>query len=344
VGRELGVKYVLEGSVRKAGDRVRITAQLVDAKTENHLWADRYDRDLKDIFALQDEITMKILTALQVKLTEGAQANLFAKGTKNIEAYLKGLQALAIIQDFKIENHNLLKQLAAEAITLDPNYPTAYTMLAWSYLMEIFYGLTKTPAKSLERAFELAQKSSALDETLSFPHVTLGVIYMLKRQHDKAIAEGERAVELNPNSAQAQQNLARFLYNGSRPKESIPYFKKAKRLNPYVRSAYYIQFGCANWMIRDYKETIAVCKQGLKINPDEMWIHMILAATYIELGRTSEAGEAVAEALRIKPNLSLNWLAKVIPWENRDDLDRFISALREAELPEHPPQVESKKP
>jgi len=167
VGKELGVRYVLEGSVRKAGGRVRITAQLIDAATGGHLWSERYDRDLKDIFALQDEITMKILTAVRVKLTEGEQARLYNKGAENLDSYLKVLQGMPYFYRFNKEGNIQARQMFEEAIALDGKNAGAYTMLGWTYLMEVWFGLSESPGKSMGRAAELAQKAHALDDTLA---------------------------------------------------------------------------------------------------------------------------------------------------------------------------------
>jgi adenylate cyclase len=178
VGRELGVRYVLEGSVRKAGDRVRITAQLIDAITGHHLWAERYDRDLKDIFALQDEITLKILMALQVKLTEGEQRVFLGKGTDNLDAYLKLLQSSEYAARFTKEDNVLARQLAQEAIALDPEYAMAYLRLSATHLMDLLYGSSKSPRESLRLAEELVQKALALDANLAEAHAFLGRIYL----------------------------------------------------------------------------------------------------------------------------------------------------------------------
>ena len=201
VSEELGVRYVLEGSVRKAGDKVRITAQLIDALSGHHLWAERYDRDLKDIFALQDEITMKIITAMQVKLTVGELANVWAKGTKNLEAYLKYMQAYTNYSLQTKEGNALGKKLAEEVITLDPMYPRGYLLLAQTNLWDILLGTTESPEKSLAKAKELTEKAIALDNFEPSGHGVMGSIYLMSRQHDKAVAQVERAVSLNPNSS-----------------------------------------------------------------------------------------------------------------------------------------------
>ena len=176
VGRELGVKYVLEGSVRKAGDKVRITAQLVDARTGHHIWAERYDRELKDIFAIQDEITKKIITSVHVKLTEGEQGHLYAKGTANLDAYLKASEASWYLRQSTKEDLLKAKQLAEDAIALDPNYPPAYSTLGMFYGISIWLGMSKSPADSLKRAIELSQKAIALDKSFAAAQCSIGLL------------------------------------------------------------------------------------------------------------------------------------------------------------------------
>lgn len=232
VAEELGVRYVLEGSVRKAEDRVQITAQLVDALTGHHMWSESYDRDLKDIFALQDEITMKIVTAMRVKLTSGEQARMFGKGTKNLKAYLKFLQATEQFFLWNKEASVRAKQLLEEAIALDPEFSNAYSFLGSCHLVDAIYGWSKLPPKSIKRVFELAQKALSLDDSLSQPYVTISKIYLLQGKHEKAIAEAQQAVEINPNHGWAISNLGWILRCAGRPDEGIPLLKKAIRLNP----------------------------------------------------------------------------------------------------------------
>jgi len=198
VGKELGVKYILEGSVRKAGNSVRVTAQLIDAQTNDHIWAERYDRELKDIFVVQDEITKKIITAVQVELTEGEQARVYERGTKNIGAYLKFLQAreyaLVVNPDCNIK----ARGFAEEAIALDPNYASAYRLLGWTYVMDVWLKATKSPRDSLLKAAGLTKKALAQDESMGMAHAQLGHIYIMMRKFEEGIEEAQRAVELDP--------------------------------------------------------------------------------------------------------------------------------------------------
>ena len=201
VSEELGVRYVLEGSFRSAGDRVRITAQLLDALTGQQLWAERYDRDSKNIFAVQDEITKNIITAMQVKLTEGEWARVYAKGTNNLDAYLKAMESMWLRAQTSKENTLKAQQLAEEAIALDLNYAYAYCALALTHMSTVWLGISKSPQESLKRAIELCEKAISLDNSLAIAHVNLGYILMMTRDYDKAIAQGEKAMALEPSSA-----------------------------------------------------------------------------------------------------------------------------------------------
>ena len=336
VSEELGVRYVLEGSVRKAEDRIRITAQLIDAITGHHLWAERYDRELKDIFALQDEITKNIITALQVKLTLGEEARLLAKGTDNIEAYVKVLQGNEYLLRMNKEGNVLARKMAEEVIALEPEYSRAYRLLALTHWLDVFLRWSKSPGKSLASAEELAQKVLAMDESDSHAHRLLGYVYVLKRQHEKAVAEAERAVALDPNASGNQAALAFFLNFAGRSEEAIAWYKKAMRLDPIRPTLYYLQLGHIYRNVRRYEEAISELKKALHRNPDNLLAHLHLAGTYSSLGREEEARAEAAEVLRIDPKFSLDYFAKTLPYKNQADTERLIDALRKAGLPKTP--------
>ncbi|UCG67365.1 MAG: tetratricopeptide repeat protein, partial [Deltaproteobacteria bacterium] len=332
VGRELGVRYVLEGSVRKAAHRVRITAQLVDARTGHHLWAERYDRDLKDIFAIQDEITMKIITALQVELTEGEQARIWAKGTDNLEAYLLCLQAGEQIRRMNKDVTVRGRQMAEKAIALDPNYALAYRRLAITYANEVPLRLSKDPRQSIARAMELAKKAIALDESLASAHSLLGWLYTLMRQHDKGIPECEQAVSLEPNSATAHLFLGLALRYAGRHKEAITMCKEAIRLDPIPWSGYYQSLTNAYCLAGQYEEAITAGRKAVRLEPNNLIAHAFLAAAYSLHGREEEAHIEAGEVLRIDPKFSVEHWAKTMPYKNEADRELTINALRKAGL------------
>jgi TolB-like protein len=332
VSRELGVKYLLEGSVRKSGDQLRITAQLIDATTGNHLWAERYDREMKDVFALQDEVTMKILSSLQLKLADGEMARTQGKGTNNLEAYLLFLQGGGEARRMNKEGHFLSRQMAQQAIALDPKYAMAYSLLANSYVDEIVLGISEDPRLSLKKAMEQVQKAIALDNSLALPHGLLGWIYTLMLQHDKGIAECEEAINLEPNSALAYFRLSLALRYGGRPKEAITACKEAIRLDPIPVSLYYQSLTNAYCLAGQYEEAIAAGKKATSLGPDNLVAHAFLAAAYSLHGREEEARMEAAEVMRINPKFTIDSWAKTIPYKNEADRELTIGALRKAGL------------
>jgi adenylate cyclase len=332
VAEELGVKYVLEGSVRKSGNRVRITAQLIDALTGRHLWAERYDREPKDVFALQDEITLKILNSLNVKLTGGEEARVYGKGTDNLEAYIKVLQGREYYWRLDKEGNILAKKLFEEAIALDPKYPAPYWLLGMAYLMDVWFGWGQPTEDPLSRVMELAQKTISLDDSDSNAHGLLGAGYRMKMQHDKAVAACERAVALDPNSADAHVWLGTMYSFADRAEEAVPLLEKAIRLNPFPRTWYFIRLATAYRLTGRYDEAIATFQKALKLSPNSMVTHISLTITYSQLGRDEEARAHAAEVLKISPEFSLDRFAKKLPFRNQAENELVINALRKAGL------------
>jgi adenylate cyclase len=332
VSEELGVRYVLEGSVRKEGNKVRITAQLIDAITGHHLWADRYDRDQREVFALQDEITKKILIELQVKLTAGEQARLYGRGTDNLEAYIKVLQGREYYWRLDREGNILARKLFEEAIALDPKYPAPYWLLGMTHIMDAWFDWGQSKEDSLSRAMELAQKTISLNDLDSNAHGSLVAAYRMKGDYDKAIAEGKRAVELDPNSADAHVWLGIALYTVDRAEEAIPLLEKAIRLNPFAYTWYFLHLGNAYQSLGRYDEAIAAYQKALRLSPNNLFAHLGVTATYSQLGRDKEASAHVKEILRISPDFSLDRYAEKFPYKNQAEKERRINTLRKAGL------------
>jgi adenylate cyclase len=332
VSEELGVQYVLEGSVRKGGDKMRISAQLIDALNGHHLWAKRYDRNLSDIFAVQDEITKEIITSMQVKLTEGEQIRAAAKGTNNLEAYLKYLQANELIGRINPESNALGKQLAEEAIALDPEYSWAYYALGRSHMMDVWVKASKSPKESIGKAIELVQKAIALDDTNVRAHSLLAFLYSMTRQHDKAIAQAEKAVALNPNSAWAQFIVGKTLFFAGRAEESIPEYKKAIRLNPIPPNNRLWSLGLSYAYTGQYEEAITWCEKAVNQGPNDLLARMMMTVVYSLSGRDEEAQVQAAEVLRILPKFSLKKFEKKLTYKKKEDREKFLGALRKAGL------------
>jgi len=326
VGRELGVRYVLEGSVRKVGSRVRITVQLVDTLTGGHLWAERYDRDLKDIFALQDEVTQKIVESLAVRLTKREEDRLARKYTDNLEAYDLVLRGLDFYFGLTQETNLQARQIFQKVIDLDPQYALAHSRLGWTYLREWSLGWTQSP-DSLERASELAQRTIALDDSLSDGHALLAETYLWKKQHDDAIAEAEKAVFLDPNNAERMVDLGNILAWAGRHEESIGWIKKAMLLNPICPVGYLWMLGHAYFLTEQYAEAIATLSKAVDRQPDFLPSHLILAGCFLKVGQQEKSLAEIEEIKRLIPSL-LPEAWKQLPYKDQRQADRFLDALR----------------
>jgi adenylate cyclase len=345
VAEDLGVRYVLEGSVQRSADRIRITAQLIDAIKGHHLWAESYDRELKDLFALQDDITLKIMTAMRVKLAHGGQVATFEKfGSSNIRALEKVMKGIQLMRQMTKQDMSQARKLLEEAITLDSEYVGAYTLLAFAHLYDVWLGWSKNPRDSMAQAIKLARKSLAMGESYHMTHSLIGHIHLVKRQYEKAIAAGERAIELNPNSADTHARLAMTLTRAGRHEEAIALLERAIRLNPYPPNWYWANLGNAYRNAGKHEKAITSYKKVLKRNPNFLFAHTGLASVYSLLGREDEARAEVEEILKINPAFSMQRFAKILHYKNKADKDMVIKALRKAGLPETPPLPLPDKP
>src|SRR5262245_1110299 len=332
VSQELGVRYVLEGSVRRADNQVRITVQLIDATTGGHLWAERYDRPLQDIFALQDDVVGKIVTTLKLQLTVQEQGILVRKTTDNLEAYdyfLRGLESFN--RTTRGEANAQARQMFEKVLELDPQYAEAYAFLALTYFRSWGFQWSQDP-QILERALVLAQQAVALDDSLPRAHWALGQASLWKKQHDQAIAEAERAIALDPNGADSYAWLGAILVLAGRPEEALGLAEKAMRLNPHHPAFYLFILGHSYYLMGWYEEAIAAFKSAITRNPALLPAHQFLATIYSGLGREEEARVEVAEILRISPDFSLEVLRQRLPYKDPADLERFLDGLRKAGL------------
>ena len=331
VGKDLKVRYILEGSVRKSGDRVRITAQLVDAETGGHLWAERYDQKIRDIFALQDEVSQKVVSALAIKLTIGEEERLNQRYTENLEAYDYALRGLDYYFRFTKDAHAQALKMFEKAIELDPEYALAYSWLGLTHLHRWTHGWNRDP-KVRDLAFDLAQKALDLDDSLSEPHRIMGDIYLYKKQHEKAIAERKRSVSLNPNNADAIAGLGEaFIYNGQL-EEGITLIEKAIRLNPHHHAYYFFVLGSAFALQGRFDEAEELLKRTLIRNPDFFYAHILLAIIYIETGSLNQASTEIEEALKKNPDLSIAFLKETNPFKDQEINAQMEEGLRKAGL------------
>jgi adenylate cyclase len=331
VSKELGVKYVLEGSVQKSGDRVRISAQLIDAIDGQHLWAEKYDRDFKDIFEIQDDITVKIVNALRIKLTEGERARL-SKSTKNPDVFLKGLEMNSLVNAGTKESLMRFGQLAQEVIDIEPESSLGYTQLGWYHKFLANRGIS--PRENIKKAFMLAQKALSMDEADSFAHTLMGSIYVLMRKYEEAISSGKRSVELQPNDALAHMFLGSSLNNAGRVDEAIAHCKQAIRLNPFPAYYYYHHLGLCYLQNGQYEDALAEFKKALQRAPNAIFNHITLAVNYSLAGREDEARASAAKALELEPKLSVKSVSKMLLYKNEAYKKLLLDGFRKAGFPE----------
>ena len=331
VSRELGVKYILEGSVRKVGNRVRITAQLIYGTTGHHLWAERYDRKLEDIFAIQDEVTFKILKELQVKLTSGEQARLYFKGTDNIDAYLKLLQARSNLYRGDRLGNNMARQICEEVIAIDPKWELPYSAVGWTHWMDARMAWSDSPEESVRKAFQCAQKSISLNES-AIAHALLGWVYLITGAHEEALSEGERSIALAPSSADAHAWYAFSLAFAGEPQKAMSCIENALRLNPFPPSFYFVVLGIASSFLGRREEAIVSYKKAISIEPKSLIAHVALIIAYAMDGRELEAHAEAEEVLRIEPEFSVERYAKTLTFMTQASRDLRVEALRKAGL------------
>ena len=340
VGRELGVRYLLEGSVQKAGEHLRITAQLVEAATGEHIWADSYDRELQDLFAVQDEIARTVATELAVKLTVGEVARTDFQATDNVEAYELWLRGVETYRHFRKETNARAGELFEKAIELDPQYARAIGYLGWVRLNESRFWWVDDRDRSFRQAEELARRAIAVDEDSIVGHNLLSRIYSLQRRYEQAIAQGRRVVAIEPSSASGYASLAWTMVLAGRPEEGLVPISKALRLSPYPPVWYLGVETDINYLTGQYEAAVASGRKVLDrtqvgVQARKAW--KMLIASYVELGREAEARTEAEEYLVKDPDFSVQRFAewtKKSGYMDQSSQDRYIEALRTAGLPE----------
>jgi len=334
VGREQGVHYVLEGSVRRGGKRLRITAQLIDATTGDHVWAQRYDRVVQDVFALQDEITREVTSALQVELTDGEQARLWASGTQNFEAWEIVIQIPELIYSHRRENTLMGRRLAEQALQLDEHYAAAWTWLGWSHYEEVFNGWSEAPEESMKLAMDAVARSRSIDDSNQDTLALLVFIHLSLRDYGRAIEFSERAMTLGPNNSFVAGVAANVALYSNRPKDMVVLLKKAMRLCPIYPAWYVGDLAWAYLLMDRLEDAIAIAQEAIRLDPDYIYTYIVLAVAYAELGREQTARAVAENILRIEPKYSLRTFAESQPFRDAEVLDRHIEGLRKAGLPE----------
>ena len=333
VGRSLGVRHVLEGSVRKSGGRVRITAQLIDATTGGHLWAERFDRELTDIFAVQDDVTCHIVSALALNLSRSDRQSIAAERTDNQEAYDCFLRGRELWWRFSSEANREAERLLQRAIGLDPGFAPAFAFLAATLANAYSNGWGELPAEALEEAEKAARQAVKLDERYPYALWSLAMTLSWKRHIDEALTAGERAIAFNPNFADGHSMVGVLLNFAGRSAEALGFFDRAMALDPHFNSIFLYFRAQALYQLGHMRRPRPV-EAAHPAQPDTDASRVLLAASYGQMGRIDEAREAWREALVISPTYSLEQRRNVLPYKNPADFDRIVEGLRKAGLRE----------
>ncbi len=336
VAKELGVRYVLEGSVRKAGSHVRVTAQLIDATTGSHIWAERYDRELDDIFALQDEITETIVAAVEPELGAVERERARRKPPENLDAwglYQRGLW-LFYAEPTRAGMEEA-KRMFQRACDLDPGFAAAHAELGFTHIAEIVRGLTDEPKASLDAAADAAERAVALDPRDPAARVALGRVLIFRHSHERAIAEMEAALALNASFDRGYYGLGMALLYGGRPEESIPQFERAIRLSPRspLLWAYWMMLGLAYINLEQHEQAASSFEKAIQQPNAAYMVFVHAASTLAHLGQTDEARALLAEAKTRKPGFSIDTVRNAAgQFGPHSGVARLIDGLRKAGL------------
>jgi adenylate cyclase len=330
VGHELGVRYVLEGSVQKAGDKVRINAQLIEATSGHHLWAEHFDRDLKDLFTLQDEIVQILVARLAVKITTTEQALAMRKDTENMDAYDYFQRGRAYYSHNTRSDNLLARQMFKKAIELDPSYASSYAALGWTYNVAVGYGWTEFPTKAHQRALDLAQQAMRFDESNASAHSLAGSVYTFRAQYNLAINELQQAININPNDADSYSTIGWILLWSGKVDEAILNLEKALRLDSSSERNAPWHLGMAYYLKGRYQDAQAALERGVIQRPNFVGYHIGLAATFAQLSHHADAKRSAEKVLQLNPFFEVgNWGTA---FRNPADRDKIIEGLRKAGL------------
>ena len=334
VGRELGVRSVLEGSIRRAGQRVRITAQLVDAATGGHLWAERYDRDLTDIFEVQDDVTRRIVDALKVTLSPAENARLTASGTSSMDAYDYVLRGRELLLG-KTKNRETFEQSTKffmRALELDPNYPKAYAAMSMAYNLDYQNRWSDDPDSSLPLAKRYAEQAIEKDPNEPFARLVASWAAIFDKNLDRATSEVNTALRLNPNFALAYSNLGSIHNYSGRPLEAIPVFERAIRLDPAFKAQNLHFLGIAYLLAGKHETAVALLRERILLVPGTDFSRVFLASALGYLGEVDEARRIWRELKEINPKYSFREHFSRQPFR-QEDVERVAEGLAKAGLP-----------
>jgi TolB-like protein/Flp pilus assembly protein TadD len=334
VAKELGVRYVLEGSVRKAGSRVRVTAQLIDGDTGKHVWANRYDREFDDVFSVQDELTETIVGALDPELGKAERERAKAKRPENLDAWDVYQRGLWHLYHYTKEDIEKAQKLFRQATLLDPNLGVAFSGLAEAFYFSLVYGHSDTPEHDREEALVAARTAVELDGEDAVAHSTLGRIYYVRREHDLAIAELQTALELNPSLAWAHYGVGAALVFSGRAREALPFLQTAMKLSPRDPNmgSFLVRMADAYLFMRNYDEAIAWAKKALRQQGFQWSRYAVLVSALGHLGRLEEANRALQELRTRRSDFSIEFVQATHIIADAYDMSHYLDGLRKASV------------
>lgn len=332
IAARLGVRYVLEGSVRKSAQRLRVNAQLIDAINGHHIWAERYDREVSDIFDIQDEMTREIVSALRLKLSDGEQSQIWLRDTKNIVAWTCVMQAMELVMEGSPGENARARQLLERAIAEDPGYTLALAWIGKTHIFDARFGFSASPETSVAKANEIGEQALSQNPNEAYAHHLVSLVRSSQGRYEEAVAEARIAAELSPNDPYIKLGVARVLINAGRPADAEPLMQEAMRLNPFHHSYYFGVLANALEQLGRNEEAISLLELSVARDPDYFSGHLRLASLYGLSGRTSEAKAQVSTLLRINPRFDLSRAPSFYLTANPDFLAHFIEGLRAAGL------------
>jgi adenylate cyclase len=327
VGRNLGVRFVLEGSVRVVGDRVRITGQLIDASTGDHVWADRYDGDMVDIFAVQDEISRSIVSTIVGRIEDFDLDRIRSKPTANLSAYENVLRGQQLMHSYKEDDYAEARQYFEHAISLDPDFASAH---AWLAYVEISLWLWHLKPDQLDVSVRIGEAALALDDHECKSHLALGVAHLFRAELDKAQYHLSRAAKLNPNDDLIMIENGRYLMYTNEPLEGAKIVRQAMRQNPYHPNWYWNILGRCLHTAKYFEDAVSAFE---RIRTPQFWNHSYLAVCYSELGQSDKASAHLKDVLSLKPDFTISEFATGLPYRDEQVLQEFIAGYRRAGFP-----------
>jgi adenylate cyclase len=330
VSEELSVRYLLEGSVQKLRKKVRINAQLIDVTTGHHLWAERYDRDLKDLFSVQEEIVQMIVTTLAIKIDAAERSRAMRKDTDSLEAYDYLLRGWEYYNQRTRSANVKAKEMFKKAIELDPSYADAYIALAKSYTNDLAYGWTEFPERTGQKALDLINKALTLDESNPGAHAMLGAAYVYLGEFDLAFSELQQAIELNPNDASSYGTLGWVMLFSDQIDAAIDALKTALRFDPNSSPSTFYLLGIGYYLKEQYGDAIKTLKKGESRKPDFVEFHVALAATYAQAGQLEDARREATLVLELNPFFEVDSYGTA--FRNPASRDKILHGLRNAGL------------